>query len=96
MTCTQTRLHMGNRNFRIESRQRPTQSRRRIALNHKEVKAILQDLRQTFDNAGSGVEQRLTRRHNVEIIIRDDVEHIQHLIEEIPMLGRHTDAGFEL
>ena len=42
------------------------------------------------------VGQILPRLHQVEIIIRDDLEQFENLVEHLPMLGGHAHARVDI
>ena len=87
---------MPDRDLIVECRQRPHKGRGRVAMHQYHVGF---DFRQYFlkseQGFGRDVEQRLLRRHDVEIKIGFDIEQPQHLIEHLSVLSRHRHDRFK-
>ncbi len=85
---------MANRHPRIEGGQRRREAGRRIALNEHEVGRLRRDhLRHAGQDPGGKPIERLVWRHDVEVVIRDDAEQVQHLVQHAAVLRRGAGAA---
>ena len=93
----QARFHMSHPNL-LQKRGIARQERRdRVAVNKDEIRSRFPQHRfQPLDHANRNVRQRLPVPHDVEVVIRNNPEHVQHLVEHLAMLGSHADERFEL
>ena len=57
---------------------------------------LCQNRFQPLDDIAGDIKEILTRFHDVEVIIRLNLKKIEHLIEHLPMLRRHTDQILKL
>ena len=93
----QPRLHVPYGNLGIECRQRPAERGRRVSLHQDHVRSLLADHRfQRRHNPRRRLRQALVRPHDVQIMVRPDPEHLQHLVQHLPVLRGHTNAYLEL
>ena len=88
--CTKSCFNMSDGDLMIERGKRPRKGRRRIAVDEDEVGAILlEHLVDALHGARGDVKEGLPRRHDVEVVVGNDVKEMEHLIEHLPMLCRH-------
>ncbi len=93
----QSGLDMANSRLMIVGSQRTGKRRRRIAMDEHDIRLSLgQDLVQALHRPRRDVEQRLPLRHDIEIIVRMDVEKRQNLVQHFAVLGRHRHDGLYL
>ena len=89
-------LHMAYRDLLVESSQRSYKGRSGIPMDQDQIRLCLfQDFLQTHQGTAGHIIQSLACGHDVQIIIRFDLEQIQHLIQHFPVLGRHRNDGFQ-
>jgi len=89
-------LHVSHGNLGIKGRKRAAQSCGCVALhdNHGWLLCAKNRL-QARENARCGLEQRLARQHQVQIVIRLYMEGLQNLIQHLPMLRGDADLHVE-
>ena len=69
---------------------------RRVAVDKHKIGAfLLEYLIDAKHGARSDVEKRLTRRHDIEVIVGHDAEEMQHLIEHLAVLCRDKRPRFD-
>jgi uncharacterized membrane protein len=87
---------VADRHARVERGERGRQRRRGIAVHEHQVRREAREHRRHLaDDAAEGVGQRLPRAHDVEVGIRADIEHFEHLVEHLPMLRGHHHDGLQ-
>ena len=93
---TEPRFHMAYRDLLVERSQRPYKGSGGIPMDQDQIRLCLfQDFFQTHQGTAGHIIQSLACGHDVQIIIRFDLEQIQHLIQHFPVLGRHRNDGFQ-
>jgi len=92
----QTRFDMPDRNPPMKCGERRSRGGRRIAVDQHAIR--LHGRKHVVERRGQARGQsieRLVARHQREIVIRCDLEQIQHLIEHLLMLTRDADNQFD-
>ena len=75
----------------IKSSQCGCHARSRIAVNQHEVRLrLLQDRTHSGQHTGGYVIEVLSLFHDIQIVIRMNIENMQHLIQHLPMLPGNT------
>ena len=93
---TQSRLDMPDRNLMIVRSKRPRKGCRRITVDKHEIRAILLEyFVDAHHRSCRDVKEGLPRRHDIEVIIRHDVEKMQYLIQHLAMLRRDQRFRFD-
>ena len=93
---TQAGLDVADGNVLIKGRERAAERGRGVALDDHHAGAQRSEHRlQAAENARRRLRQRLSRLHQIQIVVWDDFEHRQHLIEHLAMLGGDADANVE-
>ena len=86
---------MADRHLVIERRKRTGKGGRGITVDEHDVRLCLfEHLIQTVQTLLGDGRQRLTRLHDVQVIIRLNIENIEHLIEHLTVLRGNTHNGF--
>ena len=68
-----------------------------VALHQQDVGANLTQQRgKTLEDTRGHVRGRLTRGHEIEVVVGFEVEDGEHLVEHGPVLGRDADQALEL
>lgn len=94
---TQTGLYMADRHLVVECRKRTGKGGRGITVDEHDVRLCLfEHLIQTVQALLGDGRQRLTRLHDVQVIIRLNIENIEHLIEHLTVLRGNTHNGFSV
>ena len=87
---------MGDGNSAIEGGERSGHGRRRVALDDQEPRPdAIQDAGRLYDDLSSQGLERLPGGHQVEVDVRPDPEHVEHLIKHAPMLGGRQEDRLE-
>jgi hypothetical protein len=86
-----------DRNLLVEGGKTADEGRGGVSLDEHRVRALgLEERRQTVERARRHRGERLARRAEVEVVVRDDPEQIEHLREHLAVLPRHDDDGLEV
>ena len=89
-------LDVRDGNAAIERRERRSERRRRIALDdHPRWVALLDHAGCALERRGGEPRKRLARRHEVEIVIRGDVEQLEDRTQHLAVLSGDTDLDIE-
>jgi hypothetical protein len=93
---SQAGFHVSNGNTAVKGRHSSGHCRGGIALNHCQVKLFggEQGVERSQYAAG-GLCQSLARRHDIEVVIRLDIEALQHLVEHRPVLRRYAHPNVQ-
>ena len=87
-------LHMAHGNLVVVGSQRSGKGGGSIAMHQHDVRLLLlQDLVQAHHGLGGNVKEGLSCGHDIQIVVRFDLEEVQHLVKHIPVLGRHRHHG---
>ena len=90
----QARLDVPHGRLMIVGCERARERRRRIAVYEHDIRLLLgQHFVEAVHGLARDVEERLPCRHDIEVIIRLDVEQMQHLIEHLAVLCCHGHHG---
>ncbi len=93
----EARLHVRHRDLVIEGGQRPDEGGRGVTLHHHQIGLLLGDqpvqaAQGPLRHTGEG----LTVPADVEIVVRNQAEQVEHLVEHAAMLAGDHDPGFEV
>ena len=92
----QTGLDVADLPALLERSERAGHGRRRVALDEHPVGMLLLENRaEPVDDRDRDVVQRLGVLHHVQVVIRPDLEQVEHLVEHLPMLAGHADPRLE-
>ena len=92
----QPRFHMAHRHLLVKGGQRGRQRGGGVAVHQDHVRLLGTDhVAQAEQNAGGDVVEILARRHDVQIVVRRDLEQRQHLIQHLAVLGGHAHPAVE-
>ena len=90
----QTSLNMADRNFVVERCECAGKGGRGIAVDENNVRLrLFEHLIQTVQALFGDGSERLTRLHDIQVIIRPDAENIKNLIEHFAMLCGNAHDG---
>ena len=93
----QTGLNMADRNFVVERCECAGKGGRGIAVDENNVRLrLFEHLIQTVQALLGNGRQRLTRLHDIQVIIRPDAENIKNLIEHFAMLCGNAHDGLSV
>ena len=96
ITRSKSGLNMAYWNLPVKGRQSTTECCRGIALHHNQVRVFRREhWFQTGQDARRRLEKRLVRPHEVQVVIRCDLKRPKHLVQQRPVLRRHTDPRLE-
>ena len=85
---------MADRRLMVVRRERARERRRRVAMHKHDVRLFLrQHAIKAVHRLRRDVEERLPFRHEVQVIVRRDVEQPEHLVEHLAMLRRDRHDG---
>ena len=89
----QAGLQVGHRHLRVEGRQGCGEGRGRVALHQHHVRSLLSDQpRDPVEGAPGDVVQRLAGLHDLEVVVRPDVEvDVDLLQHRLVLSGEHHD-----
>ena len=91
----QTSLDVADSRLMVISRKCTGKCRRRISVNEHDIRFFLrQDLVKAHHSPRRDIKKRLASRHDVEIMIRLDMEEVEHLIEHFAVLGGNGHYRF--
>ena len=97
IVTAQPRLDMGHRNALVERRQCRGHGGGGVALHHDDVGLrLVEHLGHAEQHLGGYVEQRLARRHDIEIVIHRHAGQRDHLVDHLAVLGGDADLGVEM
>jgi hypothetical protein len=86
-----------DRNLLVEGGEAADEGGRGVALHEHRVGALgLEKRCQSAERAGRDRRERLPGRAQVEVVVRDDPEEVQHLGEHLAVLPCHDDDGLEV
>ena len=93
------RLDVGNGHARVEGRERCRHGRGGVPLDQEQVRLLAGQIRrQLGEGAGRDLGEGLSLPHEVEVVIRADLEERENLIEHLAVLrgdaDERADAGF--
>ena len=91
IVCPKSCLDMPHRNLLIKSGQCRCRGSSRIPMNQNNIRScFLQYIPHTSQHPCRNIVQILSLLHDIQIIIRFDVEYLQHLIQHFPMLSGYA------
>ena len=94
--CPQTGFDVAYRDLLVVRGQGAGKGRRRVAMDQDQVGLFLgQDVFQAHEGLGRNVVQRLPLGHDIQVIVRCNLEEIQYLVEHLTVLGRNGDDGLD-
>ncbi|MNG93490.1 hypothetical protein D3C79_524590 [compost metagenome] len=92
----QAGFDVGNRDLLVVGREAGRQGRRRIAVDQDHIRLELcQDRLEPLQDCRGDIGQVLTWLHDVQVIVRRDLEQLQHLVEHLAVLAGHAYARLE-
>ena len=92
-----SRLHVAYRDLQVEASKRCRKARGGVAVNEHHVGLLtLQHRLELQQHIAGDVEQRLARLHDRQVVVRHDVEHMQHLVEHLTVLAGDAHDGLEV
>ena len=95
--CAEPGLDVADGHTGIKSREGRRHDGRRVSLREDHVRPFLrEDFFHPEQDPGGDVFQRLPLLHDVEIVMRPDLEYCQNLVEHLPVLRRHAHPGLEI
>jgi hypothetical protein len=92
----ETGLHMRHRGSRIEGRQRAAE-RGCISLHDHHAGALgVEHVFESRQDPRRGLEQSLTRQHEIQVVVRFHFESLEHLVQHSAMLRSDAHLDIEL
>ena len=89
---TQPRFHMAHLHLGIERSQSRHKGGGSVAVDQHQIRlGLFQHIPQTAEGLDGDAHQGLGRLHDIQIVIRGDLESLQHLIQHFPVLGGDAD-----
>ena len=89
-------FHVSYGYLHVEGSQRSGHRGRGVAVNQYHVGTeVLQHVAQAQQHTRSDVVQVLIGRHDVQVVLGHDVEHFEHLIQHLAVLGSDANTGFK-
>ena len=93
----EARLEVDDRDLPVEGGEAADEGGGRVALHDDRVGALgLEERRQSIERACRHRGERLARRAEIEIVVRDDSEQVEHLREHLAVLPGHDDDRLEV
>jgi hypothetical protein len=94
---TQARFYMTYRDLLIESCECGGSRSGCVTVHQYHIRfRLVQHITHPGQHTGGYIIQILPLLHDVQVIIRLDIEYLQHLIEHFTMLPRHADDCFKV
>ena len=92
----EARLNVANGYLPIKSRERGAQHCSRVALHKNQIRCLGSQVTiQSLQGPGGQAGQGLAWPHQIQVNVRLNAKDLQHLIQHLPMLRRHTDPALK-